>query len=294
MKEIVVLSGKGGTGKTVLLASFASLARNAVIADCDVDAPNLHLVLAPEVKESGRFSSQKVAVIDGRNCNSCMECVSACRFDALTTIGNGSLKKVAVDTDACEGCGVCMRVCPSKAIRLAEQDNGEWFVSRTRFGPMVHALLAPGGENSGKLVALVRQKAKVIANQSGAEMVLVDGPPGLSCPAISAAAGADLLVLVAEPTASGLSDFRRIADLCAHMKAKSALVVNRWDINPRVTEEIERAASMRGIPRFGRVPYDERVPLSMAAARTVTEEDGCPANVAIVNIWEKVTSYKYM
>jgi MinD superfamily P-loop ATPase len=288
MKEIVVLSGKGGTGKTVVLASFASLARNPVIADCDVDAPNMHLLLNPTVKERGKFSSQKVAVIDGRSCNSCKECVSACRFDAFSIVGNRGLQKVAVDADACEGCGVCMRICPSGAIKLQERDSGEWFVSETRFGPMVHALLAPGGENSGKLVALVKQKAKVIANQMGAGTVLVDGPPGLSCPAISAAGGADMIVLVAEPTVSGLSDFSRIADLCSQMKAKAALVVNRWDINGRFAEAIEREAGLRGIQTLGRIPYDERVPFLLATGKTPIESKDGEARAAIVDVWNRL------
>jgi MinD superfamily P-loop ATPase len=288
MKEIVVLSGKGGTGKTVVLASFASLAKNPVIADCDVDAPNLHLLLNPTVKERGMFSSRKMAIIDGRLCNSCKECVSACRFDALSIIGNECLQKVTVDADACEGCGVCTRVCPSGAIKLQEQDSGEWFVSETRFGPMVHALLAPGGENSGKLVALVKQKAKVIANQTGANTVLVDGPPGLSCPAISAAGGADMVVLVAEPTVSGFSDFARIADLCSQMKAKTALVVNRWNINSRLAESIENEAALRGIKSLGRIPYDEMVPSLLATCKTPIESRDGEARAAIVEVWNKL------
>jgi len=288
LKEIVVLSGKGGTGKTVILASFASLAQNPVIADCDVDAPNLHLLLGPEVKQQGKFSSRKVAVIDGRTCNSCKDCVSACRFSALVTIGKDLVQRVAVDTDACEGCGVCMRVCPSQSIKLVEQESGEWFISSTRFGPMVHALLAPGGENSGKLVALVKQRTKVIARQSGAKIVLVDGPPGLSCPAISAAAGADLIVLVAEPTVSGLSDFVRIADLCNHMKADAVLVLNRFDINPAISDSIEREGALRGFRCVGRIPYDDAIPISMANAKTPMEWLESPSRSAIADAWRRI------
>jgi MinD superfamily P-loop ATPase len=284
----VVLSGKGGTGKTVLLASFASLASQPVIADCDVDAPNLHLLLEPKVKERGIFTSRKVAAIDGRLCNSCGECMRVCRFDAVTKVGNSSIQKVAIDTGSCEGCGVCMRICPSRAIRLVDQESGEWYISRTRYGPMVHALLAPGGENSGKLVALVKQKAKVIALRSESHIILVDGPPGISCPAISSLAGADLLVLVTEPTVSGLSDFRRIADLCAHTKSNSALVVNRWDINQKVTQAIEHEAEMRGIRPLGRIPYDEQVPQSMAASRTMIEAQDGPARSAIMDVWTEL------
>ncbi|OGS42936.1 MAG: hypothetical protein A3K76_02220 [Euryarchaeota archaeon RBG_13_57_23] len=290
MKEIVVLSGKGGTGKTVILASFASLAQLPVIADCDVDAPNLHLLLSPEVKDRGIFSSSKVAVIDGRLCNSCMECLATCRFEAITTVGNKSVQKVAINTDACEGCGVCMRICPSGAVKLAERESGEWFVSNTRFGQMVHALLAPGGENSGKLVALVKQKARVIANQSGARMVLVDGPPGLSCPVISAAAGADLLVLVAEPTVSGQSDFIRIADLCNHMKADAVLVVNRFDINSEISDSIEREGTLRGIRCVGRIPYDDAIPIAMANVKTPIEWSDGPSKSAIIDTWKRIIS----
>lgn len=284
----MVLSGKGGTGKTVLLASFASLASQPVIADCDVDAPNLHLLLEPKVKERGIFTSRKVAAIDGRLCNSCGECMRVCRFDAVTKVGNSSIQKVAIDTGSCEGCGVCMRICPSRAIRLVDQESGEWYISRTRYGPMVHALLAPGGENSGKLVALVKQKAKVIALRSESRIILVDGPPGISCPVISSLAGADLLVLVTEPTVSGLSDFRRIADLCAHTKSNSALVVNRWDINQKVTQAIEHEAEMRGIRPLGRIPYDEQVPQSMAASRTMIEAQDGPARSAIMDVWTEL------
>ena len=288
MKEIVLLSGKGGTGKTVVLASFASLAPAPVLADCDVDAPNLHLLLDPVVRTRGSFSSRKVAEIDGKSCNSCMDCVRACRFDAFSLVGNDYLKKVAVNTDACEGCGVCVRVCRSRAITLREQETGEWFVSDTRFGPMVHALLAPGGENSGMLVALVKQKARVIARDKGSDFLLVDGPPGLSCPAISAASAADMVVLVAEPTASGLSDFGRIADLCSHMKARAALVVNRWDINPKVAESIERDAAARGIETLGRIPYDDSVPSLLAMGKTPMESDDGKARAAIRDIWDKL------
>lgn len=288
MREIVVLSGKGGTGKTVILASFASLAQNAVIADCDVDAPNLHLLLSPRVTDHGRFSASKVAEIDGRACNSCRVCLQSCRFDALSIVGNSTLQKVAINTDACEGCGVCMRVCPSQAVKLVERESGEWFVSSTRFGPMVHALLAPGGENSGRLVALVKQRAKALANQRSAEFVLVDGPPGLSCPAISAAAGASLVVLVAEPTASGLSDFVRIAELCDQMMAEAVLVINRYDINGEVSDAIEQKASHIGMECVGRIPYDDAVPISMANARTPIEWCEGASRPAITDAWMRI------
>ncbi|MGQ9588141.1 MAG: 4Fe-4S binding protein [Thermoplasmata archaeon] len=232
-----------------------------------------------------------MAVIDGRLCNSCGECLEVCRFGALTTIGNSSIRKVTVDTGLCEGCGVCMRICPSHAVQLADQESGEWFVSKTRFGRMVHALLDPGGENSGKLVALVKQKARVIATRSEARTILVDGPPGISCPAISSSAGADLVVLIAEPTVSGLSDFRRIADLCLQMKSNAALVVNRWDINEKATEDIEHEAELRGMQSLGRIPYDDEVALAMASARTPIEGQEGPAKSAIVDVWSRLQEF---
>ncbi|MEM0343722.1 MAG: ATP-binding protein [Thermoplasmata archaeon] len=288
MREIVLLSGKGGTGKTVVLASFASLAEATVLADCDVDAPNLHLLLDPVIKHRGAFSSRKVAEIDGRSCNSCMDCVRACRFEAFALVGNSYLKKVAINEDSCEGCGVCIRICKSRAITLRERETGEWFVSETRFGPMVHALLAPGGENSGMLVALVKQKARALARDKGSEFVLVDGPPGLSCPAISAASAADIVVLVAEPTMSGLSDFGRIADLCTHIRARATMVVNRWDINPKVTESIEKDADRRGISNLGRIPYDDSIPSLLAMGKTPMESCDSKARDAICDIWHRL------
>ncbi|MEM2891172.1 MAG: 4Fe-4S binding protein [Thermoplasmata archaeon] len=253
-----------------------------------MDAPNLHLLLDPVIKHRGAFSSRKVAEIDGRSCNSCMDCVRACRFEAFALVGNSYLKKVAISEDSCEGCGVCVRICKSRAITLREREPGEWFVSETRFGPMVHALLAPGGENSGMLVALVEQKARALARDKGSEFVLVDGPPGLSCPAISAASAADIVVLVAEPTTSGFSDFWRIADLCTHIWARATLLVNRWDINPKVTEWIEKDAERRGISNLGRIPYDDSIPLLLAMGKTPMESCDSKARDAICDIWHRL------
>jgi len=285
MKEIVILSGKGGTGKTMLVGSFATLAKNAVLADCDVDAPNLHLLLAPKVKESGPFNAMKAARIDGKRCVNCGECVPLCRFEAIKWIGNSILKKVAISEDACEGCGICARTCPEKAISMVERLGGEWFVSDTRYGDMVHALLEPGGENSGKLVALVKHKAREQARKNGSELIVVDGPPGIGCSAISALSGANAVVLVTEPTKSGASDFKRALDLAESFRCRTCYIVNRVDINERLAEEISRVAAKRGVPCMGRIPYDDAVASSMAVGKTVIESEHGVARKDIVNAW---------
>ncbi len=289
MKQVVILSGKGGTGKTILAASYASLARNAVVADCDVDAPNLHLLLQPRALESGSFTASKIAAIDGRICTSCMKCVPLCRFGAIKVLGNKGFQKVALDESRCEGCGICVRVCPVRAVNLEDRTSGEWFVSETRNGKMVHALLSPGGENSGKLVALVKHKATQLASADGSDLVLVDGPPGIGCPVISTLAGADIAVLVAEPTRSGLSDFERIASLVHGFTVRTACVINRYDINVGVAKEIEARALEMGMPVLALVPYDDEVVSSMAKGESPVEGNGAGAAASAISVsWRKL------
>jgi MinD superfamily P-loop ATPase len=288
LTEIVILSGKGGTGKTTLLASYAALAKNTVLADCDVDAPNLHLLLKPHVREKGAFVGSKIAHLSGAFCKNCGECVPLCRFGAIKVIGNQHLKKTAIDEGLCEGCGVCSRVCEYNAITMKDRVVGEWFVSDTRFGTMVHALLEPGAENSGKLVAFVRQKAKLEAKRLGRSIILVDGPPGIGCPVISALSGTDLAVLVAEPTQSGASDFGRIAELAKGFAVPAVLIVNRYDLNESMTESIELQAKEAGIVILGRIPYDEAVVNAMADGKTVMESGSGKAARAIEQTWEAV------
>jgi len=285
----VVLSGKGGTGKTMLVGCFAALTKNAVLADCDVDAPNLHLLLVPMIKESRPFTAMKAARIDGKICVNCGECVPLCRFGAIKWIGNLSLKKVAISVDECEGCGVCARTCPEVAISMVERRGGDWYVSETRCGDMVHALLEPGGENSGKLVALVKQKARELARKTGSELVLVDGPPGIGCAAISALSGADIVVLVTEPTKSGASDFERALSLTDSFRCRTCYVINRADINERLAEEISRAAAERDVPCIGRIPYDDAVVSSMATGRSVVESEDGQARRTIIEAWKALT-----
>lgn len=284
MREIVIVSGKGGTGKTTLLAYLASVTDRAVTADCDVDAPNLHLLLRPEVLHRERFAGMKVATIISSKCTNCGKCVPLCRFGAIKSIGNAGLMKVAIDEESCEGCGLCGRICPSKAIKMADKEVGEWFVSRTAFGKMVHALLSPGAGNSGKLVAMVKQRARMIAKEEGAETILVDGPPGIGCPVISSLSGCDLAVIVTEPTESGLSDARRILDLAKGFGITTGFVTNKADINIGLTERIEGCAAAAGAHVLGRIPYDEDLAKTMAQGKTAGEGAVGPAAHAMSNI----------
>lgn len=272
-----MISGKGGTGKTTLLAYLASVTRNAVTADCDVDAPNLHLLLTHKVLHREKFVGSKAAVIDGPKCTNCGKCVPICRFGAIKLIGNHGLKKVAIDEGRCEGCGLCARICPSRAVRMVDRVVGEWYVSDTPFGKMVHALLEPGEENSGKLVAMVKQQARMVAKQEGADMILVDGPPGIGCSVISSLSGADMVVVVTEPTQSGLSDLKRVLELASGFRLRTALVTNKADLNMKVTREIEGYAKEAGAEVLGRIPYDEVLAKTMAQGKTAANAVACPA-----------------
>jgi len=283
MRELVVISGKGGTGKTSILASFAVLSGRTVLADCDVDAADLHLVLAPEVRRREVFRSGNEAVIRQELCDGCGKCAQLCRFAAVSRAGNGG-GKYRIDPTACEGCGVCVRHCPQGAIEFPERVCGEWFVSDTRCGPMVHARLHPAAENSGKLVATVRQEARRLAESEGFDQVLVDGPPGIGCPVISSVTGAAAVLAVSEPTVSGEHDLQRVLELCRHFDIPAAVCVNKWDLNPRMTEQIEGQAASGGARVLGRIPYDRAVTAAQLEARAVVELGG-PAADAIRRIW---------
>jgi MinD superfamily P-loop ATPase len=249
MKELVVLSGKGGTGKTSLAAAFATLAEQVTVADCDVDASNLHLLLAPIVRETGEFQGGHEARIRAQDCTACGLCATLCRFGAVRAT-NG-----AFAISHCEGCGVCVEFCPSKAIDWIPSVTGTWMVSDCPTGRMAHARLRPGAENSGKLAALVRTLARKQALETGSELVLVDGPPGIGCPVIASLTGADAALIVTEPTPSGIHDLERILDLTRHFGIDTRIVVNKCDINPEQTERIGNLAAERGLGRVGTLPY---------------------------------------
>ncbi len=284
LKELVIISGKGGTGKTSVTASFASLAGKSVLADGDVDAADLHLLLQPQIKHREEFRGGHEAVIRAEDCLGCGLCEAHCRFDAIRPED----AVYAVDPSGCEGCGVCVRICPAQAIDFPVRPGGEWFVSDTRCGPMVHARLTPGGENSGKLVSLVREKAREIAEEKNYGLVLMDGPPGIGCPVIAAITGASMVLMVTEPTLSGAHDLERVLHLANHFKIPSMVCVNKWDINSAQTEEIEKMALSLGAKIAGRIAYDPGVTAAQVAGKSVVETKS-PAAGDAKNIWTTVS-----
>jgi len=285
MKELVVISGKGGTGKTSLAASFAILAGRSVVADCDVDAADLHLILSPQVRERHEFRSGREAVIRQMDCLRCGACLAHCRFHAVRMDGPGAGEATfSIGPAACEGCGVCVRFCPAKAIDFPERLCGEWMVSQTRCGPMVHARLGVGAENSGKLVSIVRREAHRIAEQDGRPLVIVDGPPGIGCPVIASVTGASLVLVVTEPTVSGEHDLERVLALTRHFDIPTAVCVNKWDINPEVTQRIEEKAGRVGARVAGRIRYDRAITQAQIREQAVVETDA-PVAEDIRRIW---------
>ena len=284
MKELVIISGKGGTGKTSVTASFAVLAEKAVLADCDVDAADLHLVLKPDVRERHDFRSGHEAVIREADCTGCGVCLDLCRFDAVRTHETEAGARCVVDPVACEGCGVCVRFCPEQAIDFPERLCGEWMVSDTRCGPMVHARLGVAAENSGKLVATVRQEARRIAEEQGRNLVIVDGPPGIGCPVIASLSGAAQVLVVTEPTVSGEHDLARVLKLAAHFGIPASICVNKWDLNPEMTERIEKQARTVGANVAGRIRYDRAVTQAQIQERAVVEIDA-PCAEDIRALW---------
>jgi MinD superfamily P-loop ATPase len=279
MQELVIISGKGGTGKTSVTASFAALADGqAVLADADVDAADLHLILQPTIIRREPFRAGNEAVIRQDDCIGCGACLAHCRFEAVvmngTAEGNANF---AIDPLGCEGCGVCVHFCPVKAIDFPERECGEWFVSDTRLGTLVHAKLGVAAENSGKLVATVRHEAQRIAAEQQRGMILVDGPPGIGCPVIAAVTGASLVLAVTEPTPSGIHDLARVLELTRHFEIPAFVAVNKWDINPAMTATIEQQAAAMGATIAGRIRYDRAVTAAQVAGITVVEHGGIAA-----------------
>lgn len=288
VRELVVVSGKGGTGKTSIVASFFALAEHAVVADCDVDAADLHLVLSPSEEQRWPFSGGKHAVIDPARCTGCGVCLTHCRFDAIRLRIEGSLATCAVEPIGCEGCGVCVDVCPEHAASLQPSASGEWSVSDTRHGPMVHARLGIAQENSGKLVSLVRREAKAVALADRRELLICDGSPGIGCPVIASVTGAKLVLVVTEPTFSGLHDLGRVAELCRQLQVKAGVCINKADINPAVAVEIEATAASWGMPLLGRVRYDGAVTAAQVEKLAVVEHGAGAAAQDIRALWERV------
>jgi len=281
MKQIVVISGKGGTGKTVLTASFAALAKNACFADCDVDAADLHLLLRPEVKENHEFKSGQTAKIDRKLCKECGRCIDVCRFNAVS-------EDFIVDSVSCEGCTVCSHVCPVGAITMEEDVSGEWFISETKYGPLVHAKLGIAAENSGKLVTLVRQNAKRIAEEQNKDCVIVDGPPGIGCPVIASLANVDLALVVTEPTLSGIHDMERITDVTKHFSICAKVVINKYDINLKNTKEIRKICQERKIEVLAELPFSADVNKALVKNMPVIEYCDSQITKEIIKLWEKI------
>lgn len=283
MRELVIISGKGGTGKTSLTACFAYLASKKVLADCDVDAADLHILVNPVIQSQEDFVGGVKASIISEKCVQCGACREVCRYGAIS-------EDFEVSPIACEGCGVCFYVCPEDAVCLKEGVNGRWFISETRFGPMVHATLFPGEENSGKLVALVRNQAKVLARQRGASLILVDGAPGVGCPVISSVTGANYVLVVTEPSMSGIHDMDRAVELVKGFDIPILVVMNKFDVNLELSRKLEQTCTEKNIQFLGNIPYDERVIESMVQRRCVVELDNGPANRAIRDIWQRLQS----
>ncbi len=278
MKELTVISGKGGTGKTTITAALAGLADKTVLADCDVDAPDLHLILKPDVREEILFYGMKLAKRDAGKCTMCGLCIEHCRFDAISD-GYDIL------ADRCEGCGVCEFVCPVDAIELVKRVSGTTYISDTRFGPMVHAVLNTAEEASGMLVTMVRNNAKKVAEELGYGLVINDGPPGTGCPVISSIVGVDLVLVVTEPSISGIKDMERVLDVADHFDITSAVVVNKYDINLENTDTIVSYCEKKGVEVIGKLPYDEVATHSMIAEKTIIEYSDSEIGRKISDVW---------
>jgi len=288
MRELIVISGKGGTGKTSLAAAFASLAENGVLCDADVDAADLHLLMEPDIKKRSDFQGGGIAVINPEKCTQCGLCRDLCRFDAIS-------ENFEVDHIDCEGCGVCVDLCPEQAIDFPVKTCGEWFISETRFGPMVHARLGIAEENSGKLVTLVRQEAKELAKKKNLNLIITDGPPGIGCPVIASIGGASAVLIVAEPTVSGIHDMGRVAQLAAYFKVPSMLCVNKFDLNLDQTQAIEDLAKKNKMSVLGEIPFDPIFIESMIQGQTIFEHNKeSETSSTVKQIWNKIINSPVM
>lgn len=291
MKEITIISGKGGTGKTSLVASFAAFAENKVLADCDVDAADLHLVVQPETIYQEAFSGGGKAEIREDRCTDCGLCIQHCRFEAISypPSQNGKTAETPqVNPIFCEGCRLCVRICPAEAIAFEPAQSGLCYISKTPYGPMVHARLGIAQGNSGKLVSLVRQKAREIADKEGRDYIITDGPPGVGCPVIASIAGSDLVLIVSEPTLSGRHDLLRAAELTAHFRIPTLICINKWDIHPETADRMEEEARLHGILPVGRIGYDPKVTKAQIRKTSTAFYPDSIACKDMRAVWEKV------
>ena len=284
MKELVILSGKGGTGKTSLTGAFASLAENSILCDADVDASDLHLLMTPEIQKTSDFLGGGKAIINQDKCSECGTCEELCRFDAIHDF--------VVDDIQCEGCGVCVDLCPEQAIDFPIQTCGQWFLSNTRYGPMVHARLGIAEENSGKLVTLVRQEARKLAENKKADLIITDGPPGIGCPVIASVGGASAALIITEPTVSGLHDMERVAKLIEYFKVPCMVCVNKYDLNIENSNYIENMANKNNIRFLGRISFDPVFTQAMIWGKTIFEYDkNSKVCHEVEQIWNEIKKY---
>lgn len=279
MKELVVISGKGGTGKTSLVASLAALAENKVMVDCDVDAADLHLVLQPDVLETNEYYGGKSASINKDICVSCGRCKELCHFGAISD-------DININPVLCEGCGACAHFCPVSAIKLTDNLSGHWFISDTEYGPMVHARLGIAEDNSGKLVTLIRSKARILADKQKRDLLIIDGSPGIGCPVIASVTGADLVLVVVEPTLSGQHDLDRVVQLTRHFGINVAVVINKFDLNEEMAEKISLYCQENKIKLVGRLPYDESVVKAQIAKKPVVTMEDTEISAKIKHVFE--------
>lgn len=283
MKEILIVSGKGGTGKTSIIGSFAHLADNKILVDCDVDASDLHLLLSPRPTEEHEFKSGVKARVEADKCSSCGMCAELCQFDSII------MKDTAVISELnCEGCGVCAHFCPEECIILDENHCGSWYVAVTDYGTLVHAQLFAGEENSGKLVSFIKNKARELAEETSTELILIDGAPGVGCPVIASLSNVDLAVVITEPTLSGQHDLERILDLTDHFKIPALICVNKWDLHPEMSDTIEAACKARGVELLGKIPFDPKVIDCQLQGLPVTSNGTSPASLSIRDIWKNL------
>lgn len=287
-KELVLISGKGGTGKTSITGAFASLVDNSLLCDADVDAADLHLLCRPEIEITTPFMGGSLAKIREDDCTQCGRCRELCKFSAVS-------KDFVIDPFNCEGCGVCVDLCPEQAIDFEVQQCGEWFISQSRFGPMVHARLGIAEENSGKLVSLVRREAAALATQRQCELILTDGPPGIGCPVIASIGGATAVVIIVEPTVSGMHDMKRVADLASHFKVPGMVCINKYDLNHEISTQIELYAKKRNIQRLGTIPFDPLFVAAMVEGKTIMEyAPDSPVAQTVLSVWNRLANSPVM